>query len=123
MGIIYECVKINFEIAPDFLNDSDKIIWNLQSNGNFSVKSAYNCRNNVYPVSPIFVQVWKLDVRERVKVLIWLMAHNKFITRELCNSWFGGYVRCHNCPSIVESSSHVCRGCLVASVVWNSLLD
>lgn len=117
------CLLVNSKIAPDLHNNSDKIVWNLQSNGEFSVKSGYGCKNQEYPIDPIFMRVWNVDVPERVKVFIWLIAHNRVLTWELCNNWFGGYAWCHQCLSIVGSSSHVFRDCPIATVVWNSLVD
>lgn len=117
------CLSLCSEIPPMENSSDDKIVWGLQSNGSFSVKSAYNYRINNSHRFPIFKLIWRLDVPERVKIFIWLLAHNRIPTRELCNTWFGGFAWCEICPSSVESSLHILRDCPPAIELWNSLVD
>lgn len=117
------CFKICFEVPLVFSNSKDKVVWMPQSNGEFFVKSSYDCRFKQTPNVPIFKQLWRIDVPERVKVLVWQMIHNSVSTRELCSAWFGGYAWCEHCPSIVESAIHVFQDCPLAVNVWNLFID
>ena len=117
------CLSVSTEVPPNHNNSDDKVVWGLQSNGCFSVKSDYIHKINKFPKIPIFKIIWQLAVPERVKILIWLLVHNRIPNRELCNTWFGGYAWCDICPSLVESSLHVFRDCPPAVDLWNSMID
>lgn len=102
------CLKIFYEVAPTNNSGRDQIIWKHQSNGAYSIKSAYSCKNKVYPID--------------LRVFIWLIAHNRILTRQLCSNWFGGHAWCHECPAIVENFVHVLMDYLVAIAMWSSLV-
>ena len=51
----------------------DKLVWILDSKGNFTVKSAFNI-NNVQgneENEDIWKKLWKLSIHDRLKMLIW----------------------------------------------------
>ena len=117
------CLRICSEIPPRNSSGVDKVLWKLQSNGEFSVKIAYFFRIKNMPKMPIFPIILKLDVPERVKTLILMLAHNRVPTKELCNTWFGGYAWCEHCSDVVESALHVFRDCPLAVDIWNNFVD
>lgn len=100
------CIKICSEVPPISNNISDRVVWGNQSNGMFSVRSAYCYKITNMPTLPIFKLNWNIDVPDRVNILVWLMAHDRVPARELCNTWFSGFAWCEHCPSFVESSLH-----------------
>lgn len=107
--------RVISEYPPRHYGGSDKVIWRLQRNGSFSVKSAYSSCCDFGNTNPIFKLIWRLEVPERVKFFLWKIAHNRLLTKDLWSRWFGGQNECPVCPGIVETSSHALRDCPKAS--------
>ena len=62
--------------------EDDSIMWSFNSNGQFSVQSLYAIINH-RGVTPIFVHaVWKLNIPPRVQFFLWLLSHNRLLTRD-----------------------------------------
>ncbi|CAL9024686.1 unnamed protein product, partial [Prunus brigantina] len=101
----------------------DNCIWQATSNGQFSVKTAYN---TFFPdegsVNWKWDFIWKLHAPPKVKTFLWLLCHKKLLTnaqrlkRKLSND--AGCPRC-GCPS--ESCAHLFMGCAVTLAIWNRL--
>lgn len=110
-------------LPPNASRMNDKICWGHESNGAFTVKSAYQCRMHNYPKVPIFRSIWKLNVPERVRIFVWKLAHERLLTREIGNRWWDGVAHCPVCLNAVESATHALRDCPVVSVIWNAFVS
>jgi hypothetical protein len=105
------------------LNDEEDIIWAYSSKGNYSVQSLYalvNCRG----VLPIYVQaVWKLNIPPRVQFFLWLVSHNRLLTRDdLQKQREVNDKSCLFCSEL-ESVSHLLFDCFVLKHVWLVIPD
>ena len=63
-------------------DDEDQIVWSYTSHGTYAVQSLYariNCRG----VFPVYIHaIWKLVIPPRVQFFLWLLSHNKILTRD-----------------------------------------
>jgi hypothetical protein len=65
-----------------FSNDCDSLIWKYESIGIYSSSSLYAIIN-FGGVMPIYIPaVWNLIVPPRVHIFLWLLSHNKLMTRD-----------------------------------------
>ena len=63
-------------------DEDDALIWNLESNGKYSVRSMY-VMVNFRGISPVFIpDIWHIHVPPNVHIFLWLLAHNKLLVRE-----------------------------------------
>jgi hypothetical protein len=62
--------------------DSDSLLWKFESNGVFSVKSMYVVINFRGIVSVQVHSVWKLKIPPKIQFFLWLVVHNKILTRD-----------------------------------------
>jgi hypothetical protein len=61
---------------------SDSLIWELNSQGIYSVQSLY-ATISFGGVKHIYTPVmWKLKVPSHIHIFLWLLANNKLITRD-----------------------------------------
>lgn len=87
----------------------------------FSVRSAYELIRGVGLTGawPGWKRIWRLKVQERIKVFLWLLAHEKVLTnlsrvrRNLSQS-----ACCDRCPAAVEDAMHAVRDCPASKEVW-----
>jgi len=98
--------------------EDDSIMWSFNSNGQFSVQSLYAIINH-RGVTPIFVHaVWKLNIPPRVQFFLWLLSHNRLLTRDnLARRREVSDPSCLFCNER-ESISHLFFQCCVAKHVW-----
>lgn len=116
------CFDIMTKIPPNINRGSDYIIWKHQSNGQLSVKTAYDQRVHHFN-NNMFTSIWKLKVPERVKIFVWQLGHDRLLTNERGSRWWGGSGTCPVCCSTLETSVHALHDCPFASSVWNGLVD
>ena len=62
-------------------NDRDKVSWDLYPNHMFSGKSCYNFIYNGVIRSKFYKPIWKQELPLKFKVFVWLVMHNKILTR------------------------------------------
>ena len=63
-------------------DDDDALIWKLESNGKYSVRSMY-AMVNFRGISPVHIpDIWKNHVPPNILIFLWLLAHNKILLRE-----------------------------------------
>jgi hypothetical protein len=62
--------------------DSDSLLWKFEPNGVFSVKSMYVVINFRGIVSVQVHSVWKLKIPPKIQFFLWLVVHNKILTRD-----------------------------------------
>jgi hypothetical protein len=98
--------------------DEDEPVWQFSSNGIYSYQSLYAVIN-FRGVTPVFIPaVWKIVVPPRIHFFLWLLSHNKLLTRDnLEKTKKIGNNRCLFCDEM-ESVHHLFFGCVVARQVW-----
>lgn len=94
--------------------DSDQMGW-LYMNGAFTVCSAYRLYMALHTASPPWRRwrmIWKLQVQQRVKAFLWILAHDRLLTN------YGQWRRkmtdspgCFRCNGDIEDSLHTLRDC------------
>ena len=104
---------------------NNKLIWVLDSRGEFFVKSAYwSSREleNSGIVSDVFRRrLWKIKAPERIKMLLWRIASNALTTRQ--NISLRTHIpdpSCNLCGHASESTCHIFFHCPVAKAIWFS---
>jgi hypothetical protein len=91
-------------------NEQDTLIWKFEANGMFSVKSMYVVVN-FRGVAPVDIHsVWKIKVPPKIHFFLWLIAHNKLLTRDN----LGKRQRVDE----EETWKHLFCECVVASAAW-----
>ncbi|MCH79274.1 putative non-LTR retroelement reverse transcriptase [Trifolium medium] len=115
-----------FSIVPPNNNSAADIrAWSGSADGDFNIASAYTrlCQFSDEEWDVGWLNIWKLQVPERVRSFIWLVRHDRLITNyrkskmRLCDPW------CNHCVDIVEDTMHVLRDCPLAKGVWCNLLN
>lgn len=99
-------------------DEEDQIMWSFTSNGTYSVQSLYaviNCRG----VLPVYIySIWKLMIPRRVEFFLWLLSHNRLLTRDnLSKRRDVSDLTCPFC-SEMESITHLFFDCCVSVNVW-----
>ncbi|KAF7822536.1 putative ribonuclease H protein At1g65750 family [Senna tora] len=107
--------------TPPVQGRNDCVRWRRMHDGNFSIRSAYECLSagNGATRSTFWSRIWKWPVHERIRSFIWLLAHGKILTnshrlhRNLTNN-----ASCPRCGREEETVLHAIRDCNV--IEWNS---
>ena len=104
-----------------FKDEDDAIIWKLEANGIYTVSSLYAVVN-FRLVMPVDVhKVWSIKVPPKIHFFLWLLTHNKLLTRDnLSKRQHLDDASCIFC-SEPETSTHVFFECVVAKVVWERI--
>ena len=109
------------EIAKDinFSGDSDALICQLENNGVYSMSSLYSVINFL-GVQPLFIPaVWKLCVPPRIHIFLWLLGHNKLMTKSnLLKRHIDRGEDCLFC-TCKEDMTHLFFECVVSSNIWS----
>ena len=101
----------------------DKLIWVPNSKGLFAVKSAYKVANPQSSQSTLpdqlWNRLWKINVPERIKMLLWRIAANTIPVKEkLAQRMKIENLLCDLCLEAPESSCHLFCRCPVARAIW-----
>jgi hypothetical protein len=76
----FEIVQIAQSLS--LTTESDTLLWKFEPNGVFSVKSMYAVIN-FREIMPVHVHyVWKLKIPPKIHFFLWLVVHNKILTRD-----------------------------------------
>nr|XP_048336943.1 uncharacterized protein LOC107411956 [Ziziphus jujuba var. spinosa] len=102
-------------------NLEDRLIWIGNSNGRFSVKSAYKLEfeKNI-PESPWWKHLWSSKLHERLKIFMWRLANKSLPTASnLLDSNIQTAAKdcIHGCGCL-ETDCHIFFYCQVAKAVW-----
>ncbi|XVE98252.1 hypothetical protein REPUB_Repub03eG0089700 [Reevesia pubescens] len=101
----------------------DKVIWIASSNGEFSVSSAYDILLERVSATGLWNLIWKAILPPRIRYFLWLVAHNKLLTKEECfRRRMVTSPTCSRCGLDVESALHVSRDCSFSQGVWKKWL-
>ncbi|BBN67603.1 Polynucleotidyl transferase, ribonuclease H-like superfamily protein [Prunus dulcis] len=101
----------------------DSCIWQLTSNGEFSVKTAYLSlfteeTNHTWNWDTI----WKLHVPPKIKTFVWLLFQGKLLTNvQRVRRNLASNPNCPCCNVSMESLDHLFRRCSHATRMWNSI--
>ncbi|CAL1392202.1 unnamed protein product [Linum trigynum] len=118
--------KIRAILIDPLAVGGDKIIWNLTSNGHFSVNSAFKAEQSSQSLQndPIWKKIWRLHVPERVRVFVWMAMLGKLTTNQIRKDrHLTDNNSCPECEGISETIVHCLRDCRKAKAVWNKILD
>jgi hypothetical protein len=106
-----------------FSEVDDALVWELHSSGLYTSQSLYAIIN-FRGVTPVYIPaVWNLNVPPRVHVFLWLMYHNKLLTRDnLCKRQEINDKTCLLC-SEDESVHHLFFSCDIVKLLWREISE
>ncbi|CAN1188823.1 Putative ribonuclease H protein At1g65750 [Linum perenne] len=109
---------------PSADSGDDTWVWGCESDGKFSIRTAYNLVNQSVSARPPvdWKLIWKWDGPNKVKHFLWLVAHGKILTNEeRVRRKMTTIADCPRCSGVGESVMHILRECPFAVQVWSSL--
>lgn len=101
---------------------NDRIIWPLEENGRFSVKSCYRALSKDFREEDkvYWSSIWRLKIPPKVKVFFWQVCSECIPTKDLLVK---RKVRCDNlcdlCNEEQESIWHLFVDCSYVKQIWN----
>jgi hypothetical protein len=105
-------------------SDSDKISWNLISNGEYSASSTYSVQFYGRIREPHLDQVWRVRAEGNAKFFMWLLLQNR--------NWTAERLRARNlphddhcclCDQEFETAAHLALNYSFATQVWGFFRD
>jgi hypothetical protein len=101
----------------------DQMVWKISDSGVYSSQSLYAVLN-FRGITHVFLPaVWKLNIPPRVQVFLWLVSHNKILTRDnLAKRQHVNDPSCLFCGEI-ETMEHLCFSCDVTRLIWRNVSD
>lgn len=99
-------------------NGDDKLWWNLNQNGRFTVSSFYR---QLMQQSTDFPQIflWKIKVPLKIRIFLWLITQKSILTKDvLLHRGWKGDARCQFCGT-TETIDHLFLHCTLARFCWN----
>jgi ribonuclease HI len=93
--------------------------------GCFSIAEMYYalCDFDLHTIDPVWHQIWRLKVPERVRAFIWMVKHDRLLTNERKHRMGLGSDLCDFCRDCTETTIHVLRDCKLVQNLWISLVD
>ena len=101
-------VCANLSLFTLSINEEDQVIWTASLHGKFSIGFAYDIVNGTPTAAACWNKLWKLVTLPRIKTFLWLLGHDRLLTKENCLK--SGLVKstiCPKCSSSVESVLHM----------------
>lgn len=102
-------------------SEPDAMIWQYEAKGTYSCSTHYAILN-FGGIKPVCIPaVWKLHIPPRVHIFLWLLAHNKLMTRD--NLKKRNMDKPENCMfcSHNESVHRPLFDCIVAKQIWQEI--
>ncbi|CAN1162598.1 Putative ribonuclease H protein At1g65750 [Linum perenne] len=102
----------------------DDWVWGGESNGSFSIKSAYSivCRFAPSSSHDMWSQIWSWKGPNRIRCFLWLAIQDKLLTNcSRVRRHLAGDAACSLCQHPEESAAHVLRDCRFAEEAWIKL--
>lgn len=98
----------------------DRISWEPNSNGVFSLKSAYHLvSGKISNPLAAFNWIWKLTCHPRKKFFIWLIRHNAIPSNFLlAHRGLNVNPLCVLCGQDLETAEHLFKDCQMTNFVW-----
>lgn len=99
----------------------DTCVWKLSSNGEFSVKTAYNSIVLGQDLPPWKWEfIWKLHIPRKIKTFLWVLCHNKLLTiAQRVKRGLASSANCPRCNYPIESIEHLVKDCRCSTVIWS----
>ncbi|OMO93701.1 reverse transcriptase [Corchorus capsularis] len=95
----------------------------LQGSARLIVSSAYKLLANEPSVDFGWKKLWKMDVPPRVKHFLWLVRHERLLTKLACfRKHITPVATCPRCGVADESVLHVLRDCGTSQLIWSRWL-
>ncbi|XP_026378266.1 uncharacterized protein LOC113272675 [Papaver somniferum] len=103
-------------------NRDDKFVWNLTSNGKFTVKSLYNNLNSYETDGRDWNKIWNLQVSPSIKMFVWKLA-NSILPNSMQVAAILPNINktCQLCNEHNETMTHMFLECKFVTQVWNHL--
>jgi hypothetical protein len=79
------------------------------------------CDFNKLDDEKIWLNIWKLKITERNRCFMWLVKHNRLLTKQVKSRMGLGSACCDYCGH-EETSLHVLRDCGLAMRVWMAIV-
>jgi hypothetical protein len=103
----------------------DYLVWTLEEKGNFTVKSAASMllpRDTQASTDPMWANLWKTKIHERLKNFLWRLSSNTLPTKTNLASRFGmESALCPLCHLEDESYSYLFLNCSKVKPIWFGL--
>lgn len=116
-------VKIASVVLSSDETEQDGFAW-AEGKGRFTVKTAYRLSKN-WRTDESWAgwhRIWGLQVQHRVRVFVWLMAHERLLSNVERRRHVGGSGMCDRCQEEEETVMHAVRDCRVARTVWERVV-
>ncbi|KAJ1390181.1 Ribonuclease H-like superfamily [Sesbania bispinosa] len=112
---------------PAIADGPDYLAWKFSSNGEFTIKTAYEFLTEnssaKYPVDDIFKTIWSWQGPPRVSTFVWKVVHGKLLTNyERFKRGMTSNNLCPRCNSAPETIMHLLRDCDIVAELWESLI-
>lgn len=107
-----------FVMSTALSEEQDTLVWQYNSSGVYSTKSLYSIIN-FRGIMPLYIPaLWSLVVPPRIHIFIWLLSHNRIMTRD--NLKKKDIEKPEDCVFCTEKESvnHLFFDCVVARALW-----
>ena len=99
--------------------ETDRITWSWEANGEYSTKSAYEAKFAGREVEPTAEFTWKSKAPLRCRFFLWLAVHNRCWTSDrLARCGLDHQDACPFCDQHEETIDHLLLGCVFVREVW-----
>lgn len=110
----------SFELQQD-PQAIDKIYWNGEPSGKFTIKSALQLIRSDWLDTdhPCWKRTWKMLLPQRIKFFLWLVLRDRLMTNS--NRFLRHLTtdpRCRSCGAVEETLEHVLRSFPSAALIW-----
>ncbi|KAJ8426081.1 hypothetical protein Cgig2_006789 [Carnegiea gigantea] len=111
----------SFELMEEGVGDN--FFWVGEQEGRYSLKSAINIiQHDTEASEGSWKWVWKIKTSQRMKMLAWLVLHDKLLTNaNRARRGLTSDQSCGLCGSNKETRDHVLQRCSAAQSVWRLL--
>ncbi|KAJ1687022.1 hypothetical protein LUZ63_018412 [Rhynchospora breviuscula] len=122
--LLQEFQALHILIAnTQILHSDDQLVWRWDSKGVFSTHSAYNFLTFRGTLITKANMIWKLKVPYKIRIFIWLMSHNRILTKtNLLKKGWHGDSSCVFCGA-EKTNDHIFLLCPFAKSIWYWLGD
>ncbi|GAU43344.1 hypothetical protein TSUD_282990 [Trifolium subterraneum] len=112
--------KIASILPPNGDNGSDEQASVGSNNNEYSVAIMYEniCAFDQQNINPMWSKIWRLNVTERVRCFVWILAYDRLLTNYHKSRMGLGHAMCNHCGNVVETSMHVMRDCSLVTPFW-----
>ncbi|CAN1852210.1 Putative ribonuclease H protein At1g65750 [Linum perenne] len=104
---------------------SDMLVWGLENNGRFTIRSAYDLLKDhkFDDQSNSWQKIWRWNEPNKIRHFMWLTAQGRIMTNtERMRRHITDQSECMACGVVSEDINHVFRLCNVAKSIWSLIL-